>query len=73
MSQSTGKSTYAGYARFGSDGSFQGTAGGYGRNRNSNSASRNASRVQNTISTVSAGGLDGKSVLSFFSYINEQQ
>ena len=54
VNQSTGRSTYAGYARFGSDGSFQGTAGGYGRNRNSNSATRNASRVQNTISTVSA-------------------
>ena len=54
VNQNTGRSSYAGYARFGSDGSFQGTAGGYGRNRNQNSATRNASRVQNTISTVSA-------------------
>lgn len=54
VNQSTGKSTYSGYARFGADGSFRGTAGGYGRNRNSNSATRNVSRVQNTISTVSA-------------------
>lgn len=54
VSQSTGKSTYAGYARFGDDGSFQGTAGGYGQTRRNNSSTRNASRVQNTISTVGA-------------------
>ena len=58
VNQQTGKSTYAGYARFGADGSFQGTAGGYGRNGQgrgaSNSATRGASRVQNTISTVGA-------------------
>ena len=54
VNQNTGKSTYAGYARFGSDGSYQGSAGGYGPGRQRNSGTRNASRMQNTISTVGA-------------------
>lgn len=54
VNQSTGARTYAGYARFGSDGSFQGTAGGYGRGRNSNNANNRASRVQNVIATSGA-------------------
>lgn len=54
VNQSTGARTYAGYARFGNDGSFQGTAGGYGRGRNSNNANNGASRVQNVISTAGA-------------------
>lgn len=52
ISQSTGARTYAGYARFGSDGSFQGTAGGY--SRNTNNANNRASRVQNVIATSGA-------------------
>ena len=54
INQSTGQRTYAGYARFGNDGSFQGTAGGYGANGRSNNRNNGASRVQNVISTAGA-------------------
>ena len=54
INQSTGARTYAGYARFGADGSYQGSAGGYGRGRNSNNANNGASRVQNVIATSGA-------------------
>lgn len=54
VDQNTGKQTYAGYAKFGSDGSYQGSAGGYGRGRNSNNPNNGASRLQNTIANAGA-------------------
>ena len=54
VNQRTGEKTYAGYAMFDADGKFQGTAGGYGRGRNSNNANNGASRVQNVIATAGA-------------------
>lgn len=47
---SDGKRTYAGYAKFGNDGSFQGTRGGNGRTRAGRYS--NTSEVRRTISTV---------------------
>lgn len=54
INQTTGKSRYSGYVRFGNDGSFQGTAGGYAGNRNNRN--NGASRVQNIINMAAANG-----------------
>lgn len=47
---SDGKRTYAGYAKYGDDGSFQGTRGGNGRTKAGRTT--NVSEVQRTIATA---------------------
>lgn len=49
-----GTREYSGYARFGDEGEYEGSFGGYGLNGNQNNPNNGASRVQNYINTVQA-------------------
>lgn len=50
------KGEYAGYAKFGANGEYLGSHGGYGARRRQNNPHNGASRLQNNIVTSGARG-----------------